>query len=129
MSDVIALVGGLPPAITAGWMIWMAWMAVQVMWYRRARVATTKAARPAAVAPAVARRDAAPRPTREAAPRPAREEAPRPAREDASALPAPLPAIDLSDIRAAAERPSKAGDSAPQPAGSILGLDPRPSAN
>jgi hypothetical protein len=117
MVDVITVVNELPPAIKVGWMIWIGWAAVQVLWYHRAHVAATQAAMPRVVQPS-------PPP-----PAPRRRPESRPARRDAAAPAAALPAIDLSDIRAAAEGSSMADEDAPPLAGSILGLDPRPSAN
>jgi hypothetical protein len=117
MVDVITVVNELPPAIKAGWMIWIGWAAVQVIWYRRAHVAAMQAAMPRVVQPATP------------PPAPRRRPESRPVRRDAAAPVAALPAIDLSDIRAAAEGSSMEDEDAPQLAGSILGLDPRPSAN
>ena len=128
MADVITTVNALPLAIKAGWMIWMAWAAAQVTWYRRARVAAAAAQ---ASTPPVARRRPEPRPAPRSEPRPVRQEAAAtPAAMPAPTEPAsPLPAIDLSDIVAAAERSSARDERTTHQAGSILGLDPRPSAN
>ena len=119
MNEVIAIVHALPLAIKAGWVIWMAWVAAQVVWYRRARVAAadTPAVQPA-TAPPVARRRPEPRPD----PRPE----PRSDRQEAAPATASLPALDLSMIF---DQASASDESTPQPAGSILGLDPRPSSN
>ena len=119
MNDVIATVQALPLAIKAGWVIWMAWVAAQVVWYRRARVAATgtPSGQPA-TAPPVARRRPEPRPD-------LRPE-PQPVRQDVAAASAALPALDLSVIFDQASAPD---DSTPQRAGSILGLDARPSSN
>ena len=113
MVDVITVVNGLPPAIKAGWLVWIGWAAVQVIWYRRARVTGTQvvqAATPRVVQPAPA------------SPAPRRRPESRPVRRDAAAPASTLPAIDLSDIRAAAEGSSMADEDAPQLAGSVLGL-------
>ena len=117
MVDVITVVNELPPAIKAGWVIWIGWAAMQAIWYRRAHVAAMQAATPRVVQPATP------------PPAPRRRPESRPVRRDAAApAAAPLPAIDLSDIRAAAEGSSMEDEDAPELAGSILGLDPRPSA-
>jgi len=120
MVDVITVVNELPPAIKAGWMLLIGWAAVQVIWYHRARVAATQVVRaptPRVVQPAMP------------PPVPRRRSEARPVRRDAAAPAAALPAIDLSDIRAAAEGSSMEDEDAPELAGSILGLDPRLSAN
>lgn len=142
MGNVIAVVNGLPPAIKAGWVLWMAWAVAQVVWYRRAHGGATRAAQPAAVAPVARRRpdtrldsraDARSE-SRADARAESRAHAPAGASADtapsdaAASVAAALPVVDLSDIRAAAEGPSRSSDSAP-PRGSILGLDPRPSTN
>ena len=120
MVDVIAIVNGLPPSLKAGWMIWIGWATVQAIWFHRARIAATQGVQPAT-----------PRVMQPAMPSPAPRRRPesRPVRRDAAAPAATLPAIDLSDIRAAAEGSSMTDEDASQLAGSILGLDPRPSAN
>ena len=120
MNEVIAIVQALPLAIKAGWVIWMAWVAAQVVWYRRARVAatTTPAVQPAA-APPVARRRSEPRPDPRSEPRPDHQEA-------APVTTSSLPALDLSVIF---DQASAADDGTPQQTGSILGLGPRPSSN
>ena len=122
MNEVIAIVLALPLTIKAGWVVWMAWVAAQVVWYRRARVAgtTTLAVQPAA-APPVARRRPEPRPD----PRPEPQTV-RPETVPAAAATAALPALDLSVIF---DQASAADDSTPQQTGSILGLDRRPSSN
>lgn len=129
MADVITTVNALPLAIKAGWLIWMAWAAAQVLWYRRARVAGSVAH--ASVPPVARRRPEVrpdPRPELRSEPRPE----PRPVRQEAASTPEPaepassLPAIDLSDILAAAERSPSADAGASRAGGSILGLDPRP---
>jgi hypothetical protein len=123
VNEVIAIVHALPLAIKAGWVIWMAWVAAQVVWYRRARVAAaaTPAVQPA-TAPPVARRRPEPRPE----PRPDPRPEPRSVRQEAVPATASLPALDLSMIF---DQASASDESTPQPAGSILGLDPRPSSN
>ena len=129
MADVITTVIGLPLAIKAGWLIWMAWAAAQVLWYRRARVAGSVAHVP--VAPAARRRPEA-RPELRSEPRPDPRPEPRPVRQEAASTPEPaepvssLPAIDLSDILAAAERSPSADAGTARAGGSILGLDSRP---
>jgi len=120
MVDVITVVNQLPPELKAGWVIWIGWAAVQAIWFHRARVAATQGVQPMT-----------PRVVQPAMPSPAPRRRPesRPVRRDAAAPAAALPAIDLSDIRAAAEGSSLADEDAPQMAASILGLDSRPSAN
>lgn len=128
MADVITTVNALPLAIKAGWMIWVAWAAAQVLWYRRARVAGSVAQ---VSVPPVARR----RPEARPDPRPETRPEPRPVRQEAASTPEPaepvssLPAIDLSDILAAAERSASADAGASRAGSSILGLDSHPSAN
>ena len=124
MVDVITVVNQLPPELKAGWVIWIGWAAVQAIWFHRARVAATQGVQP--MTPRVVQ-PAMPSP----APRRRPESRPesRPVRRDTAAPAAALPAIDLSDIRAAAEGSSLADEDAPQMAASILGLDSRPSAN
>jgi len=117
MVDVITVVNELPPAIKAGWMIWIGWAAVQAIWFHRARLAATEAVQPRVVQPVM--------PT----PAPRRRPESRPVRRETAAPAAALPTIDLSDIRAAAEGSSMADEDVPQMAGRILGLDQRPSAN
>jgi hypothetical protein len=125
VADVITTVNALPLAIKAGWLIWVAWAAAQALWYRRARVAGSVAQAP--VAPAARRRPEArpdPRPELRSERRSVRQEAAAP-----SAPPEPassLPAIDLSDIVAAAERSASADAGTSRAGGSILGLDSRP---
>ncbi len=124
MADVIATVNALPPAVRAGWVIWVAWAAAQVLWYRRGRAEALAAKAPA---PPAARRRPEPRPGPRSEPKAAGQE---PTAASAAGQPASsLPAIDLSDIVAAAERSSARDERAARQAGSILGLDPRPSAN
>ena len=115
MADVIGTVNALPPAIKAGWVIWLAWAAAQVMWYRRARVAAPAVKR--ATPPPVARR----RPESRPEPHPVRQEA-KPASSPAAAD-VPLPSIDLSDIIAAAERSSARDAGTPHQSAGILGLE------
>jgi hypothetical protein len=119
VADVIGTVNALPPAIKAGWVIWLAWAAAQVMWYRRARVAAPAVNR--ATPPPVARRRPESRPETPPEPRPVRQEA-KPASSPAAAD-AALPSIDLSDIIAAAERSSARDAGTPHQSGTILGLE------
>jgi hypothetical protein len=122
VADVIGTLNALPPAIKAGWAIWLAWAAAQVMWYRRARVAAP-AVKPA-TPPPVARR----RPESRPEPRPESRPEPRPVRQEAKPASSPaaadvsLPSIDFSDIVAAAERSSARDAGTPHPSG-ILGLE------
>jgi hypothetical protein len=118
VADVIGTLNALPPAINAGWAIWLAWAAAQVMWYRRARVAAP-AVKPA-TPPPVARRRPESRPETRPEPRPVRQEA-KPASSPAAAD-VSLPSIDFSDIVAAAERSSARDAGTPHPSG-ILGLE------
>ena len=136
MADIITTVNGLPLVIKAGWLIWMAWAGAQVLWYRRARVAGSVAQ--ASVPPVARRRPDVrpdPRPELRSEPRPEPRAEPRPVRQEAAAPPEPaepassLPAIDLSDILAAAERSPSADAGTSRAGGSILGLDSHPSAN
>jgi hypothetical protein len=125
----MAFVNTLPLAVKAGWVVWIAWAAAQVMWYRRARVAAPVV--PAPKAAPVARRRPEPRPDPRPEPRPEpravrQEAAPASAQEEPTSS---LPTIDLSDILAAADRSSAREQSTPHHPGSILGLDPRPSSN
>jgi len=122
VADSMAFVNTLPLAIKAGWGIWIAWAAAQVMWYRRARVVAAPVVQAPKPAP-VARRQAEPRPE----PRAVRQES-APASPDAEPS-SSLPMIDLSDILAAADQPSAREARTPRQTGSILGLDPRPSSN
>ena len=126
MADSMAFVNTLPLAIKAGWGIWIAWAAAQVMWYRRARVAAAPVVQAPKPAP-VARRQAEPRPEPRPEPRAVRQES-APASPDAEPS-SSLPMIDLSDILAAADQPSAREARTPRQTGSILGLDPRPSSN
>jgi len=124
MVDVITVVNQLPPELKAGWVIWMGWAAVQAIWFHRARVAATHGVQP--IMPRVVQPTMpSPAPRRRPESRPVRRDAAAPAAAPAAAL----PAIDLSDIRAAAEGSSLGDEDAPQMAASILGLDSRPSAN
>lgn len=126
MADVIGTLNALPPAIKAGWVIWLAWAAAQVMWYRRARVAAP-AVKPA-TPPPVARRRPESRPEPRPESRPETRPEPRPVRQEAKPASSPaaadvsLPSIDLSDIVAAAERSSARDAGTPHPSG-ILGLE------
>jgi hypothetical protein len=125
VADVISTVNALPPAIKAGWVIWLAWAAAQVMWYRRARVAAP-AVKPAT--PPVARRRPESRPEPRPESRLETRPEPRPVRREAKPASSPaaadvsLPSIDLSDIVAAAERSSARDAGTPHPSG-IPGLE------
>lgn len=48
MANLLASLNGLPAVVKVGWIVWMAWGTAQVLWYRRARLATA----PLASAPA-----------------------------------------------------------------------------
>lgn len=130
MADSMAFVNTLPLAIKAGWGIWIAWAAAQVMWYRRARVAAAPVVQAPKPAPVARRRPeprSEPRPEPSPEPRAVRQES-APASPDAEPS-SSLPMIDLSDILAAADQPSAREARLPRQTGSILGLDPRPSSN
>ena len=118
MADVIGTVNALPPAIKAGWVIWVAWAAAQVMWYRRAHMPAPAVK---STPPPLARRRPEPRPASQPEPRPVRPQA-EAASSPAVADEAPPP-IDLSDIFAAADRSSARDADRPHQSGSILGLE------
>lgn len=39
MGDVLALFADISPAVTLGWLVFVAWSAAQFVWYQRARMA------------------------------------------------------------------------------------------
>lgn len=47
MSEVLEILGDLPPWLKMGWMVFAAWSLAQAAWYQRARMAVAVPAKPA----------------------------------------------------------------------------------